>query len=121
MQTPKILEAFANISKDNCLRSVHLTFNTATNVPPIDRQRDLEFLLYFDPPELNWAPHHGFWESYSKMMVMFDECITWERVTARGHDQPLFVVFDAERGECVCVYVCMCVCMCVCVCVCVCV
>ena len=105
-----------------------MVFDTDTSVPVVDIQQDLDLLLHFDRPDLTWAAHYGRWMDYRTLVILFPECVQWTRTTSSGREKPLFVVFETQKGVCVCMtlyvcgmvtlcvlYVCMFVCMCVCV------
>lgn len=98
LQAPLIERAYANFTNKDCLNSITLLFNSDTSVPVVDVQPDLDFLLYFDPPELSWAGHYGQWQDYRTLVILFPECVEWERETTSGRERPLFVILEEERG-----------------------
>lgn len=105
--SPQITSTYADIKQDGCLGNIYLTFNTKTNVPPVDLQQDLDHLLSFDPPELNSVPHHGFWESYSRFKVSFSECLEWDWLMEKQRGQPMLVIFETVTGECRSINICV--------------
>ena len=72
----------------------------------VEIQPDLGFLLHLDPPELNKALRRGHWFDYRTLVLVFEKCVEWERMTTNGRERPMFVMFEAQRGV-------LCVCVCV--------
>ena len=110
LQAPQLQAGNAYFTNQSCLSKITLLFNTNTSTPVVEIQPDLGFLLHLDPPELNKALRRGHWFDYRTLVLVFDKCVEWERMTTNGRERPMFVVFEAQRGV-------LCVCVCVCVCV----
>ena len=98
MQAPQLTGVYASLSRGSCLQNITLIFNADTSAPSVEIQHDLHFLLYFDPPELNWVAHRGLWLDYKTLVIVFEECVVWERATTSGRERPMFVAFEAQRG-----------------------
>ena len=105
-QAPQLTGVYGSLTPDLCLLNVTLVFNADTSAPVVEIQRDLHFLLYFDPPQLNWEAHRGLWLDYQTLVIVFDDCIVWEGAMTNGRERPMFVAFEAQRGGGGCLSVC---------------
>ena len=79
-----------------------VVFNTDTNAPVVEIQQELNSLLTFAPASLAKMPHYGYWSDYKTLVVVFRECVRWEREEGEveGHSKkPLYVVFYGQEGK----------------------
>jgi cysteine-rich repeat protein len=79
-----------------CLFQMVVQFNTDTSVPVVEIQEGLDSLLTFAPASLAKTPHRGYWRDYKTLVVLFTECVPWER----DERKPLYLVFYGSEGSC---------------------
>ena len=98
-QAPQVLgisPVFTESSSGVCLTQMVVKFNTDTNVPVVEIEHKLDSLLTFSPASLASTPHRGYWRDYKTLVIVFRECVQWEREEEQR--KPLYVVFYGSEG-----------------------
>lgn len=99
LQAPKVdglQPYFVERANKTCLLQLVVHFNTDTNIPVVGVQREMNSLMTFAPASLAKTPHSGYWKDYRTLIIVFEECIPWEREQSRR--RPLYVVFYDPKG-----------------------
>ena len=96
-KTLKILPIFNFTNGYQCLTKLVVKFNTDTNTPVVEVQRELDLLLTFAPASLAKTPHHGYWSNHSTLVIVFSECAVLE-ITNQDNRRPLYIVFKDQEG-----------------------
>lgn len=82
--------------QSSCLSEMVVVFNTDTNAPTVEVQQELDSLLTFAPASLAKTHHHGYWRDYRTLVIVFRECVKWDR--EQHSKKPLYVVFYGQEG-----------------------
>ena len=73
-----------------------VVFAMDTNAPVVEVQQELDTLVTFAPASLAKTQHYGYWRDYRTLVIVFRECVKWER--EQYSKKPLYVVFYGQEG-----------------------
>jgi hypothetical protein len=95
---PQVLSIMSSFINSSCLSEMVVVFAMDTNAPVVEVQQELDTLVTFAPASLAKTQHYGYWRDYRTLVIVFRECVKWER--EQYSKKPLYVVFYGQEGFC---------------------